>query len=184
MVARTVTQVNKKTGKAEQLLELIRYKYDTNGFIMGHNHGWWAEDHPDLVRDDEIVMTGFIVATLHTQHLDRPEEIHTVQITGNGWSFIIGADGKPQTDVAGNYLLTPPPYDIPLPGSHDYAVLGHIRSGALDAEKDFHPHYIVHLNRMLNAAGARLIDGQSLLPTPKRICSSINSHMKFTPKKV
>lgn len=160
------------------MTELVRYQYDPKtGFITGTVSGHWllpgevqpSNSKPPLFDPcpNEVVLTGYITATQITEHPDRPHESHFVQVHGGDWCFVL-EDGKPKKDESGYFLLTPPSYHDPLPNDVDYLLLAHIRAGNLDAQKDLHPHRVTALNRALNKANARLIDGAPLYPLPKR----------------
>ncbi len=136
----------------------------TSGHIDAKNWGDKADNDPLLHLPNVVVTTDHIPAVLTTTYSDRPSITENV-IVDAAWSFVLDTKGKPSLDAQGNYLVSPPPFSISLPGSHDYAVLGHLKAGNLKTT-DIDPEHIIALNRSFAAVGLPVIAKTALVPNP------------------
>lgn len=160
----------------------VVYQFDPKtGFITGTVSSNWDDAHPFLAAPNQVVVTDHIKATMTTEHPDRPAESQETLVNGGGWAFSLNANGVPACDADGNYILIPPPFVAYAPSPTDYVVIGQIKSGALDPNKDIHANYVTGLNRALNAAGVNTIPGTTLHPLPTRTCVSVSANLKFVP---
>jgi len=158
------------------MTQYVVYQFDTKtGVIKGTNSANRSDNDPFLSLPGNLALLDYLTAVMTTTHPDRSQESVTTQVTGGGWGFSLDVKGNPQKDAGGNYILVPPPWTIFKPSVMDYAVLGHIKSGALNPATDLPPAYIVGLNRALASLSLPVVPNTTVQPTPTRTAQSANA---------
>lgn len=143
---------------------VVHFYNQVTGYIDAKSWGDKTDTDPLLQLPNVVVTSNHIPAVLTTAHADRQNTTENTTVDA-AWLFVLDNKGKPSIDANGNYLVMPPPFSVSLPGSYDYALLGHLKAGHLNIS-DIHPDHIIMLNRSFAAAGLPRIPSTTLVPNP------------------
>lgn len=153
------------------------YHYDTTtGFITSVVGAERDQNDPFLNTEGCLALTDYISATVTTSYADKPSISQDTQIHGGGFSFVL-ENSVPSKDENGNYLLTPPAWSVYRPSANDYAVLGMVKSRALDPNKDLDEGYVVGLNRALQSLGLPIMPETTAVALPVRTCVTNSANL-------
>lgn len=124
----------------------------------------WEEGHEVFKRPNTIVASEY-VPVLHTVVNSYGEEETFNNVLNSGWFIQVDDKGVPQTDAAGNLLISPPCHHVDDPDIHTYNFIANIKAGHLDPH-EVHRDVITKVNHQLAKVGKPLIGKTNLLPHP------------------